>query len=104
MAFSQPAFDKYRSAVKETGTIIIDSDLVKTEEDKVCSAPFTRIADGLGKKVVANSVMLGYLIASTEVISVKSLETAIREEIPEHTIKLNLEAFHRGIRLCHQRK
>ncbi len=97
VALSQPAFDKYHSIVKKTGTIIIDADLVKCEIDKIYSVPFTKMADSLGKKVVANSIMLGYLQASTEAISIKSLETTLREKVPEHTIELNIEALYRGI-------
>ena len=104
VALSQAAFDKYRPFVKENSTIIIDSDLVKAEEDKIYSVPFTRIADVLGKKVVANSVMLGYLLASTEVISVESMKATIREKVPDHTIALNLKAFNRGIKFWNKGK
>ena len=104
VALSQAAFDKYRPFVKENSIIIIDEDLVKAEEDKIYSVPFTRIADALGKKVVANSVMLGYLLASTEVISVESMKATIREKVPEDTVDLNLKAFNRGIKLWNRGK
>jgi len=97
VALSQTAFDKYSPVVKENCSIIIDSDLVKSLENKVYSVPFTKIADTLGKKVVANSVMLGYLQASTEVLTVESMESTIRENVPEQTIQLNLKAFNQGI-------
>ncbi len=104
VALSQVAYDKYHPFVREKSSIIIDSDLVKAEEDKINSVPFTRIADTMGKKVVANSVMLGYLIAATEVISVSSMETIIRDKVPEHTIDLNLQAFNRGIKFWNEGK
>jgi len=97
VALSQPAFDKYCRDLKENITIIIDSDLVKSLDNKVLSVPFTKIADTIGKKVVANSVMLGYLQASTEVVTVESMESTIRENVPEHTIQMNLDAFNQGI-------
>jgi len=97
VALSQPAFDKYCQNLKENTTIITDSDLVKALENKVYSIPFTKIADTLGKKVVANSVMLGYLLASTEVVTVKSMESTIQENVPENTVELNLEAFKQGV-------
>jgi 2-oxoglutarate ferredoxin oxidoreductase subunit gamma len=59
--------------------------------------PFTKIANTIGKKVVANSVMLGYLQASTEVVTVESMESIIQENVPENTIQLNLEAFKQGV-------
>jgi len=102
VALSQEAFDKFRPAVKKGGTIIIDRDLVNAKEDKVHSAPFTKMADNLGKKVVANSVMLGYLVASTEVISAESMQAVIREKVPKHTIDLNLQAYDKGIEFWRQ--
>jgi 2-oxoglutarate ferredoxin oxidoreductase subunit gamma len=99
VALSQTAFDKYHLAVKESGKIVVDADLVKTDDDKAYSVPFTKTADSMGKRMVANSVMLGYLLASTGVIATESMEATIREKVPEHTIDLNLEAFHRGMAL-----
>jgi 2-oxoglutarate ferredoxin oxidoreductase subunit gamma len=99
VALSQPAFDKYRTAVKESGKIIVDADLVEAGDAGILSVHFAKTADSLGKRMVANSVMLGYLVASTGVIGTESMEATIREKVPEHTIELNLEAFHRGIGL-----
>jgi len=104
ITLSQVAYDKYHPFVREKNSIIIDSDLVKAEKDKVNSVPFTSIADTIGKKVVANSVMLGYLVAATDVISVNSVETIIRGKVPEHTIDLNLQAFNHGIKFWNHEK
>jgi 2-oxoglutarate ferredoxin oxidoreductase subunit gamma len=97
VALSQPAFDKYYPLIKMDSVAITDSDLVDAAENKINSVPFTKIADDLGKKVVANSVMLGYLQASTGVITIESMESIIRENVPQHTIELNLTAFNKGI-------
>jgi len=99
VALSQPAFDKYHQAVKEDGKIIVDSDLVEFKDDKISAVPFVKTADSIGKRMVANSVMLGYLLASTRVIAMESMEAAIREKVPRHTIEVNLEAFRRGVKL-----
>jgi 2-oxoglutarate ferredoxin oxidoreductase subunit gamma len=102
VALSQTAFDKFHSAVKDDGKIIVDSDLVEAVGGAVYSVPFTRTADDLGKRMVANSVMLGYLVASTAVMATRSMEATIREKVPGHTIEINLEAFRRGIELAKQ--
>jgi len=104
VALSQEAFDKFRPFVKENGAVIIDRDLVKVKEDRLRSVPFTKMADTLGKKVVANSVMLGYLVASTRVISAESMQAVIREKVPKHTIDLNLQAFDKGIEFWRQER
>ncbi len=99
VALSQTAFDKFYPAVKEKGTIIVDSDLVTVQNKQVHAALFTKTADELGKKVVANSIMLGFLAVSTGVVSEESLKATLEENVPKHTIKLNIEACNRGIEL-----
>ena len=96
VALSQPAFDKYISGVSRGTTVVIDKDLVQTNDSSHFRLPFTRIADKLGRKVVANSVMLGYLVGLTGIISRDSLEEAIKRNIPLGTEDLNLEAFEEG--------
>jgi 2-oxoglutarate ferredoxin oxidoreductase subunit gamma len=100
VALSQPAFDKYNPAVKEDGRIIVDSDLVESNDERILSVGFAKTADVVGKRVVANSVMLGYLVASTGVVALESMEKIIRENVPAHTVELNLEAFRKGIELA----
>jgi 2-oxoglutarate ferredoxin oxidoreductase subunit gamma len=99
VALSQEAFDKFRRAVKSDGSVIIDGDLVNPGENQTMSVPFTKMADDLGRKVVANSIMLGYLVAATGVVSVESMEATIREKVPKKTIDLNLKAFRKGLEL-----
>ena len=99
VALSQTAFDKFIPAVRENGKIIVDADLVKADDAEIDAVPFTRTADSLGKRMVANSVMLGYLVASTGVIASESMESIIRERVPRHTVEVNVEAFRSGIQL-----
>lgn len=99
VALSQEAFDKFRPAVKSDGSVIIERDLVSPGENQTLSVPFTKMADDLGRKVVANSIMLGYLVAATGVVSVESMKATIREKVPKQTIDLNLEAFRKGLEL-----
>ena len=97
IALSQNAYDKFSKVVKDNCKVIVDSDLVIASGNKTLAVPFTKIADNLGKKVVANSVMLGYLQASTGVISIDSLQNIIKENVPPHTVQVNLDAFDKGI-------
>src|SRR3990170_2845279 len=63
VAMSQEAFSKYGSTLKPDGVLLLDSDLVKTDTagPRVHRAPFTRLAEGLGNRMAANVVMLGFL-------------------------------------------
>ena len=80
---------------------IIDEDLVKPEPPppagvRLLTIPATRIAEGLGRRLVANIVMLGFLAAVTDYISKEALKEAVRTSVPKGTEELNLEAFQKG--------
>lgn len=96
VAMSQLAFEKYISGAAGDTVVVIDQDLVSSKDRSHLRVPFTRIADGLGKKIVANSVMLGYIAAVTGVLSRSALERALRRNIPAGTEQVNLQAFEEG--------
>jgi 2-oxoglutarate ferredoxin oxidoreductase subunit gamma len=81
--------------------LLIDEDLVELnhprDEIRVCAIPATRIAESeLGRKIVANIVMLGFLAANSEVVSVEVIREAVLSSIPEGTEELNTRALERG--------
>ncbi len=97
VAFSQEAYNKYRSQAKTEAIVLIDEDLVTiSESDQVHRIPATRIAEELGRRIVANMVMLGYLTAITGLAKRESMETAIQTTVRESTVPLNLKAFAAG--------
>jgi len=57
------------------------------------------MADKLGKKIVANVVMLGALTAMTEVVSKDSITKAIKANVPKKAIDINMKAFETGYEL-----
>ncbi len=103
VALSQPGFDKYYEETKENGIIITDSDLVeikkKTEDNRIMKVPFTKSADALGRKIVANIVVIGYLTAFLELMPKKTMLDTIKDNIPKGTEKLNIKAFEEGYKL-----
>ncbi|MCP4514382.1 MAG: pyruvate ferredoxin oxidoreductase, partial [Delftia sp.] len=56
----------------------------------------TRIAEKLGRKIVANIVMLGFVAANSSVVSVDGLRKAVLSSIPKGTEELNTQAFDKG--------
>jgi 2-oxoglutarate ferredoxin oxidoreductase subunit gamma len=96
---SQEAFHKYGPSVREEGVVILDSDLVQTntQGERIYRVPFTRLAEGLGSRMVANVVMLGFLVAVTGLVTPQAMEEAIRTSVRERFVSLNLKAFHRGL-------
>ena len=63
---------------------------------KVSMIPATRFAEELGKKIVANIVMLGFFTAVTDVVSYDAMKNAILSSVPRGTEKLNESAFDKG--------
>jgi 2-oxoglutarate ferredoxin oxidoreductase subunit gamma len=81
--------------------LLIDADLVELTHPRsdidVRSIPATRIAESvLGRKIVANIVMLGFVAANTDIVSVDGLREAVLTSIPKGTEELNLKAFEHG--------
>jgi 2-oxoglutarate ferredoxin oxidoreductase subunit gamma len=97
---SQEAYNKYHGELQEGGLMLLDEDLVDVEglddEVRVLSIPSTRIAEELGRTIVANIVMLGFFSAVTEVVSVDAVREAVRTSVPSKTVELNMRAFQRG--------
>ena len=65
---SQEAYVRFAPELKDGGIMIIEQDLVRVSSDlskeiQVYSVPATRIAEELGKRMVLNSVMVGFFTA-----------------------------------------
>jgi 2-oxoglutarate ferredoxin oxidoreductase subunit beta len=99
-AMSQESYTTYHGQLAEGGVLLIDSDLVEpdpTGGQQVIPIPATHIAEHeLGRRIVANIVMLGALTALTEVVSEAGMRKAILERVPKGTEELNMKAFQMG--------
>ena len=98
---SQEAYEKYGLNIDPEGTLIIDEDLVDFEKlpatvSTVYRIPATRMAGELGRKIVANVVMLGALAAITEIVSCDAMLDAILNSVPPRTKELNERAYLAG--------
>ncbi|MEM2105208.1 MAG: 2-oxoacid:ferredoxin oxidoreductase subunit gamma [Candidatus Bathyarchaeia archaeon] len=100
VVMSQHAYNEYAENVKAGGTILLDPDMIPHEKDlhgvKVFRVPATRIAEGLGRKIVANIVMLGAFAAITKLVDKDAVKDAIKANVPKGTEELNLKAFETG--------
>ena len=97
IALSQAAYDSYANDVADNGTVVVDGDLV--EADGVNAVPFTTTAENVGRKIVANMVMLGYLTALLDLVPPEVLEATIMDNIPKGTEELNRRAVQAGRKL-----
>ena len=94
----QEAYDRFRPTLKKCGILFVDTGLVRVDkQDKDCfGVPALKLAEELGKKMVANVVMLGYFGAASALVRREALEEAIRKTVKSKFIDLNIEAFARG--------
>jgi 2-oxoglutarate ferredoxin oxidoreductase subunit gamma len=100
VVMSQHAYNEYAENVKPNGTIILDPDMVPNEKElknvKIFRVPATRIAEELGRKIVANIAMLGAFVALTGVLDKDAVKESIKVNVPKGTEELNLMAFEKG--------
>jgi len=100
VVMSQHAYNDYAEDVKSGGTVILDPDMIPHEKNlrnlNIYRVPATKMAEGLGRKIVANIVMLGAFISITRLLDEKAMKESIKENIPKGTEELNLAAFEKG--------
>lgn len=97
IALSQEGYTRYRSETKPDGVIVIDEGLVNPKaDDQTLAIPATKLAEGMGRRIVANVVMLGYFCAISDVITREGMEEAIRTSVKPKTLSLNMKAFEAG--------
>jgi len=103
IGMSQSALDRYLSRLRPGGTLIIDPEYVaqpKRHDIAVIEVPATQIAGEAGSNIAANMVMLGFIQQATGIISREDLNKAIRENVAEKFLELNLKAVDRGSALA----
>ncbi len=100
VVMSQEAFTTYAKTLKPGGTLLLDPDMVPRHEFKnsarVFKIPSTKMAEELGKTIVANVIMLGALVAVSGITTPEAFRNALLSNIPKGTEKLNLSAFEKG--------
>ena len=97
---SQEACVKFEPLMPDNVVMLIDQDLVKPQRAnktvKTYAIPSTRMAEELGRKIVANIVMLGFFAGVTKIVSHDSMKEAILTTVPPATKELNTNAFEQG--------
>lgn len=103
VAMSQKALDSYLPNSKKGSVVIIDPDLVDAthikDDYEVIEIPAMKSADELGRRLVANMIMLGALVKKSGIFTVDVLEKALHDMVPEKTIELNAKAIRTGAAL-----
>ncbi len=102
VVMSQEAYVRFGPELKDGGIMIVEQDLVRVadldinKEIQVYSIPATRIAEELGKRMVLNSVMVGFFTAVTRLLDADAVRKAVADSVPPNFLELNLKAFEKG--------
>ncbi len=101
---SQEAYDKFLPRLKQGGVLIVDSTIVNpdklAEKYRLYKVPATELAEKLGRRIIANVIMLGFVGRIWNAISVEALQEAVRTRVPEKYLDMNLNAFQMGVKLA----
>jgi 2-oxoglutarate ferredoxin oxidoreductase subunit gamma len=97
---SQGGYNRYVPGFRRDGLLIIDEGLVDLDEAaeglRVIEIPATRLAEELGRRIVANVVMLGFVAVMTDMVSPEAMKKAVLDSVPKGTEELNTRAFETG--------
>ena len=98
VALSQEAFHRFYPTLKPNGRLLIDEELVTPDGDipSLAKIPSTRMAEELGRRIVANMVMLGYFTAVIGMPSLESLLKAVETSVKPGLVELNVSAVQSG--------
>jgi len=97
VCMSQSGYEKYLAQLKPDGFLLTDKDLVNPGQDReFFDIPSTRMAKELGREMMANIIMVGFMTAVTAVISEKAAKDAVLKSVPKGTEEMNLKAFTKG--------
>ncbi len=103
VALAQDGYDRFKETVNPQGQALFEKELVHPEKGwkpKTSFIPALQTATDLGRKVVANIVMIGALVEMTRVVTLEAARKAILDSIPKGTEELNEAAFEKGMKLA----
>ncbi len=100
VVMNRPSLDKFEKDLVKGGVLIIDSDLVDREavrtDVEIIKIPAQTEAANLGSKQIANMVLLGALVAKTNIVSMEVLLQSLREHGKEKFFEVNRKALEVG--------
>ncbi len=101
VTMSRDGYAQHGSALKTDGGILVyESDLVEpsvADTQKAFGIPSTRIAEEMGRSIVANIVMVGFFSAVTDLVASEDMRAAVLSSVPAGTEELNIRAFEQGL-------
>ena len=99
VAMSPEAYRKYLRTLAKDGILILEETMLADHEipEDAYAVSATYLAESrLGRKIMANMIMLGFMNAILARPSRRAVEESIRENVPKGTAPKNIEAFELG--------
>lgn len=103
VVLNQPSYDKYEPLVRPGGLLVVNSSLVSTRSGRAdieaAYVPANGIAEEWGSVKMLNMAALGAMLARRPVLTVESVEQALREHLPEakqHLTEANIRVLRHG--------
>ncbi len=95
---SQSGYEKYIDQLKPEGILLIDQDLITPGKVKnpIYAIPATRMAEEIGRKMMANIIMVGFFTAITRQITLDAARDTVVKSVPKGTEEMNTKAFTKG--------
>ncbi|WP_291561139.1 MULTISPECIES: 2-oxoacid:acceptor oxidoreductase family protein [unclassified Clostridium] len=100
VVMNRPSLDKFEKTLVKGGLLIIDSNLVDRDIERtdieVIKIPAQDEATKVGSSQIANMVLLGALVAKTQIVSMDELLEALRGHGKEKFFEINKKALEIG--------
>lgn len=104
IAMNGPSYNKFIDSVKPGGLVLVDSSIVEeecTRTDITCvSLPATNIASDSGMNGSANMILMGRMLAETNLFDMEVVKQAMEKCIPPkraNLIEVNMKAIQMGM-------
>lgn len=103
ITLNEPSYVKFKDKVKKGGYLFVNSSLVYSRDDRtdihVVRVPVTELATEFGDPRVANVMMLGVILAHTDLVALEVVDLALSEYFAskgEKVIAFNKKALRAG--------
>jgi len=102
VCMSQEGFDKNIKKLRKGGSLFVDPGLVEVDTKKVpknvrsYAIPATGFAEEMGVKMMANIIMLSFVIAIAGLVSYDALKETVASSVPKGTEEKNLAGMEKG--------
>ena len=103
VVMNRPSLQKFENKVKKKGLLIINKSLIDTDAERkdidILNIPATGMASELGNTKTGNMVMLGALLARTNILPLTSLISALKDVLSashQNMAVINEKAIRKG--------